>query len=157
MFPLDYPVLTRRPTKKIFKQFDLDGTATEDLDHWRDVFVKSMDPTEYSAAIELLGSWAEWQRFKREWPGFNKIIDEWKIEQEIYIRSTAIRAVVDDAKTKSKSAVGSARWLAEGGYIRKQAGRPSKEFKKRQQVIQERIATEVEDDIERVLQAHEIN
>lgn len=152
------PGLTRRPTKSQFKQFNLNGTGTEDLTEWRAVFVESMDPTEYTPAVALCGSWEEWQRFKREWPGFNNILEEWKLEQEVYIRSTAIRTVATDAKSKvSKSAASSAKWLAEGGYKKREVGRPSKEGSRRSIKVQERIDTEVKDDIERVLSANEVN
>lgn len=57
------PKPSRRPTRKIFKQYNPEGT--EDLGIWRDKFVEIADPTEYRAAKELVGSWEEWQRFKK--------------------------------------------------------------------------------------------
>ena len=48
---------SRRPTRKQFKQYNINGK--EDLEEWRDRFVSISDPTEYRAAIDLVGSWAD--------------------------------------------------------------------------------------------------
>ena len=75
-------IVRRQPSKAKFKQFSDKGT--EDLAKWREVFVHICDPTEYGAAIELAGSWEEWQRMKREWPEFRtKILVDWLAEVEV--------------------------------------------------------------------------
>lgn len=141
---------SRRPTKKIFKQFHPGGT--EDLDEWRQIFVDTCDPTEYTAALQLTGSWAEWQRFKKEWPGFSGVIlPEWKVEQEIKIRSDAIRSVVLDATSeKSKSAASSAKWLAEGRFDSRPVGRPDSKRVAHESKVNDQLAREIEEDIARV-------
>ena len=112
----------RKPTKSKFKQFSAKGT--EDLEHWRRVFVEIADPTEYEPAIQLAGSWQEWQRMKKEWKEFReKILIDWL----------------------------AAKWLAEGKYKPRKAGKPSKAEVQKQAKIQARIDDEVQDDIARVL------
>ena len=138
------PKPSRRPTRKIFKQYNPEGT--EDLGIWRDKFVEIADPTEYRAAKELVGSWEEWQRFKKEWKEFRDIIlIEWLAEVEVKLRSEAISNLcIQAVDTKGAAA---AKWIAEGGYKPRKVGAPSKAEVKRQAKIQARIDDEVEDDI----------
>ena len=142
----------RLPTRKLFKQFNPEGV--EDLQDWRERIVAVCDPTEYMAAIELVGSWAEWQRFKREWPHFREnILPEWLAEVEVKMRSEAVRNVI----MKSTSDAGAAKWLAEGRYSPARKGRPSKAEVEKQAKIQARIDDEVNDDLERVRQSASIS
>ena len=139
---------TRKPTRRIFKQYNPEGK--EDLDEWRNRFVDIADPTEYRAALDLVGSWMEWQRFKKEWKEFRDVIlIEWLAEVEIKLRSEAISNLCLQA-TDPKGAA-SAKWLAEGRYKPKKVGAPSRGEIQRQAKIQARIDDEVEDDIARVV------
>lgn len=141
---------SRRPTKKLFKEYHEEGT--EDIEHWRQTFVDTQDPTEYEAAILLTGSWEEWQRIKKEWPYFREILlPEWKMEQEIKMRSLAVRAIVRDANSsESKSSASSAKWIAEGRFNPRAVGRPSKDRVSRETAVEEALRKEIEEDIERV-------
>ena len=138
---------SRRPTRKQFKQYNPDGK--EDLEEWRERFVAIADPTEYRAAIDLVGSWAEWQRFKKEWKEFRDIIlIEWLAEVEIKLRSEAIANMCEQALDPKGTAA--AKWIAEGRYKPRKVGAPSKAEVQRQAKIQASIDDEVEDDIARV-------
>ena len=139
---------TRRPTKKLFRQFNPHGK--EDLNDWRTVFVECGDVTEYEPAIALCGSWKEWERFKVEWPEFrNKILPEWHEELEVKLRSSAIRSLCNRA-VADKPDINAAKWIAEGKYKTRKAGRPSNEEIARETRIQAGIKDEIADDIERV-------
>jgi hypothetical protein len=144
---------TRLPTKKLFKQFDDSGTL--DLDEWHNIFVSMCDPTEYAPALELVGSWSEWCRFKREWAEFREIIlKKWLEEVEIKIRSDSIRKVVVSSASNPKSA----QWLAEGKYKPTATkGRPSKAEVERAARIEAGVVKEVEDDVRRVLGNNSVN
>ena len=138
---------SRRPTRKQFKQYNINGN--EDLEEWRDRFVSISDPTEYRAAIDLVGSWAEWQRFKKEWKEFRDVIlIEWLAEVEIKLRSEAIGNMCEQALDPKGTAA--AKWIAEGRYKPRKVGAPSKAEVQRQAKIQASIDDEVEDDIARV-------
>jgi len=135
------------PSKKLFKQYD--KTGTEDLEDWRARFVEVADPTEYLGAIELMGSWRDWQTFKRNWPTFtNNILPDWVAEIEVKLRAEAIRDLCNQAATAKGTAA--AKWIAEGKYRARKAGAPSKAEVQREAKIQARIDNEVEDDIARV-------
>lgn len=142
------PKDNRTPSKMLFKQYNPEK-GTECLDDWRRRFVACADPTEYAAAIELMGSWKEWQTFKKQWKGFRDIIlIEWLAEVEVKLRSENIRNLTTQALDSKGSAA--AKWLAEGKYKPKQAGRPSNAEIEKQAKISARISDEVEDDIARV-------
>lgn len=101
-----------------------------DINYFHDVFLDLEDPTEYKPALELVGSWREWQRIKRDWPKFNAHITEWKDELEVKLKSKAVEQInklaFDDNNYQAS------KWLAEEGYHKRQgAGRPSKGEKER--------------------------
>ena len=140
----------KQPTYRAsFKQFDKNGT--NDLDEWRKIFVELCDPTEYDAAIVLLGSWTEWQKMKKLWPSFREIIlKEWLDEVEIKLRSQGIKSLCKHAMTDKGSTA--AKWIAEGRFNTRKAGKPSKAEVEREAKIAAGVEEEVDDDVERVLQ-----
>ena len=138
----------RKPTKMLFKQFNPEG-GTECLEDWRRRFVSCADPTEYAAAIDLVGGWKEWQSFKKQWKSFREeILIDWLAEVEVKLRSESIRNLTVQAMDSKGAAA--AKWLAEGKYKPNQVGRPSNAEVEKQAKIQSRINDEVEDDILRV-------
>ena len=140
----------RKPTRGKFIQYNPKGT--EDLDHWRNVFIAMSDPTEYAPALELAGSWPEWCRMKKDWKEFaDVILISWLAEVEVKLRSDAVRQLC--AQAAGPQGAVSAKWIAEGRYNPTKAGRPSKYEIEKQAKIEARIADEVGDDIARVHEA----
>lgn len=132
--------------RKRFKHINPDGDL--DINEWRKIFVESCDPTEYTAAIELVGSWEEWKHLKRHWPHFAEVIlPTWQDEQEIYMRSAAITRIMNSTNTLD------AKWIAERKWAEKKPGAPTKQEKARR----ERINTEIDDDVSRVLRLHAVD
>lgn len=135
------------PTKKRFKQFDSAGT--EDINEWRKRFVDCMDVTEYAGGIELMGSWEDWCKFKRNWPYFTRnILPAWMEEIEVKVRSQALRTLLLD---KGASASSSAKYLASGSYKPKQTGRPTNAMIEREARIQAGMEREFNEDYSRLL------
>jgi hypothetical protein len=134
-------------TKNLFKQYNPKGK--EDLTDWRRRFIEIADPTEYRGAIELLGSWNDWQTFKRNWPTFkNKILIDWLSEVEVRLRSKAIANICEQAMGEKGTTA--AKWLAEGKYKSRKPGAPSKAEIERQTKIEARLDDDVQADIARV-------
>jgi hypothetical protein len=143
--------ILRRPSRGLFKQYNKEGT--EDLDHWREVFVEMCDPTGYAAALELCGSWKEWNRIVNDWAEFkDAILPDWVAEVEIKLRSASISALAAEATGAGKGSGAAARWLAEGRYIQKKAGRPSKAQVAHAAKVEAGVIDEVGDDLSRVAQ-----
>ena len=91
------------------------------------------DPTEYTQAIGLLGSWKHWQLLTRtDW--FKPYITEWRDELKTKFESDRYREMQEVADTQKGTPQGvqATKWLAER-YSKVEApkrGRPSKVEKK---------------------------
>lgn len=136
----------QKPSRSLFKQYNPEGPF--DLNDWKQRYVDCCDPTEYKGALELCGSWDEWLRFKREWPGFVKIIEEWNNEVEVKIRSEAVMQLV---KKAADGEVNSAKFIAKGEYKPKLMGTPRKKEQEKEKNIQTLTARKVDPEVERVL------
>jgi hypothetical protein len=117
-------------------------------------FVEMMDLTEYKPAMELVGSWQEWNRLKRDFPEFRDNITLWKDEIEVKMRSQAIERLNTLMTSKNEqTAAGVCKFISTLGFNEKKgAGRPSKEEMRRQASELARITRETEDDAARVLE-----
>lgn len=136
----------RQPSKALFEN------GTYDIEEFHDVFLEMEDITEYEPAIKLVGSWREWERLKRDWPAFRGHIQEWKEELEVKFRSQASRKIIELSDGDDAKALQAAKWVAEGGYNRRQgAGRPSKAEKNKEAKEIAMAAAETKKDEERIL------
>ena len=127
------------------KEVDPDG-----LPSMRKHFILSEDPTGYTTAKELLGSWSHWQKIfanKR----FKEELDAWQEELDVRLRSKAIKAIKDTALTEGSKGTTAAKYLADGAYRGTKRGRPSKEDVARETRIQAGLSRELAEDEERVL------
>jgi len=96
----------------------------------KDIYLEVADPTEYDFALQALGSWEAWQRLAGpdgpQW--FVPYITAWRDELEIKLRREAFLHMRKLAEGKTDAA----KWLAEGKWNSRSAGRPSKEETKRE-------------------------
>lgn len=138
--PFKYDSAGRRPSKSLFE----DGTYN--IEEFHDVFLELEDPTEYKPALQLCGSWREWNRLKRDWPQFNAYIEEWKAELDVKLQSRA----VDKVKTLMDSDnYQAAKFISEGGWNKRAgAGRPSKAERSRaaKEIASQAAETKAEED-----------
>ncbi|MHA2065081.1 MAG: hypothetical protein ACXABY_11960 [Candidatus Thorarchaeota archaeon] len=89
------------------------------LAEFRSAFLAAGDLTEYKAALKCVGSWEEWERIKRDWPGFCKHIDAWKEELQLHLKGKALQKVVDLLECGVKGTeMAAARFLARGEWVR---------------------------------------
>lgn len=92
------------------------------LSDWREAYVRISDPTDYKAALELIGSWEHWEALVAN-PRFKEHLDSWRKEVEVKLRSEAIAHLRNQARTDK--GVAAAKWLAEQGQEpKKKPGRP---------------------------------
>ena len=107
------------------------------------LYLEHEDPTEYSFAAKYLLGWQQWKKIC----GNKQLlvhIDEWREELELKIRSQAVRDVIDmSAESGSFQA---AKWLADKGYDKRPAGRPSKKEALKESRIKEKLNSEFEQD-----------
>ena len=114
----------------------------------KQIFLSYTDPTEYTFAMEVFGSWTGWQKIS-ESAEIKKHVDQWREELEIKIRAEAIKAIAETAVTEGAKGTAAARWIAEGNW-KGRRGRPSKAEVERERKIQAGIQDDISDDIERM-------
>lgn len=125
---LNIPNSTGKRGRQYAKALFEDGTY--DLQEFHDTFLELEDPTEYKAALQLVGTWQEWQRLKRDWPTFKSHINEWKEELDVKLKSKAVEQINKLAFDKKNYQAN--KWLAEEGFHKRTgAGRPSKADRER--------------------------
>ncbi len=115
------------------------------LSDWHETYIAILDPTEYTQALEILGSWEHWQALRGN-ETLAKHFDNWKVEVEIKIRAEAVRNLIVQSKTPSGSTA--AKWLAEAGFNPKDM-----RFKKSRDTedrIRREMQEQVESDFERL-------
>jgi len=92
----------------------------------RQMYLSYEDPTEYSFALSVLGSWDHWKRLRSQ-PFFREHYAAWQEELALKLQCKGVGLVAEEATSGSKSSASAAKWLAERGWIGKQdKGRPSK-------------------------------
>ena len=112
------------------------------------LYLKEEDPTEYAFAEKYLLGWQHWKRLCDN-KVIAKHIEEWREELELKIRSQAIRDMQSLCASESGN-FSAAKFLADRGWEKRSAGRPSKAEKERHLRIEERISEEFSADIKRM-------
>lgn len=112
------------------------------------LYLVEEDPTEWSFADKYLLGWQHWKRLCE-----NKVIakhvEEWREELELKLRSQAIRDMQALCASESGN-YSAAKFLADRGWEKRSAGRPSKAEKDRHLRIEEKINQEYGADIARL-------
>jgi len=111
----------------------------------KQIYLSFDDPTEWEFVQYVFGNWRHWERICKN-RILREYIDQWRMEQEIKLRSKGIRSVVGLAKDKESAA----KWLAEGKW-KNTRGRPSKEEMERQKKIDDGLEAELNDHWERLM------
>ena len=131
-------------------EFTLKDTHPSGLTSLRRAFIRSEDPTGYTTAMEYLGSWEHWVRLFEN-PQFQKELSIWSDEQDVRIRSKAIKAIKDTALTEGSKGTAAAKWIADKAYLGTKRGRPSKADIAKETKQQANIKAELKDDAARVV------
>lgn len=110
------------------------------------MYMECRDPTEYTFATKCLGGWQHWKRLCSS-RHFKPIVEEWREELEVMLKSEGIKAMAALANENDRIA---AKWLAEKGWVEKAKGRPSKVEKEKEARIDSAVMDSVMDDLERI-------
>lgn len=87
------------------------------------LYLQMEDVGEYLFACEHLLGWEHWQRLCSN-KQVAEHIEKWRYELELKLRSQAIMEI--KAKSKIEKGINASKWLAERGWDKRQAGRPTK-------------------------------
>ncbi len=107
----------RNMTISLFKETNDGRTDYKPLwsiKDWKEVYLHLSDPTEYAAAMYLIGDWDHWIQIAEKSQA-RPYFAEWRKELVIKLRSEAISHLRRQASSDKGTAA--ARWLAENGYI----------------------------------------
>ena len=89
------------------------------------LYIELEDPTGYLIANEYLGGWQHWLVLTRlKW--FKEYLAIWQDELDVLLKVRGLRQIVKDAGSDSKTALASAKYLANAQYKDRRVGRPSK-------------------------------
>jgi hypothetical protein len=129
-------------------------TQDEDYEHkgktyisLKALYIAHEDVVEYDFATTYLLNWKHWQRICKN-KLFKEHVEEWRFELELKMRSQAVKDIVDFS-TGDKG-FQAAKWIADKGWDKRSAGRPTNEEREREQNIQKRMDDEYNDDVERL-------
>lgn len=112
------------------------------------LFLAMDDPTEYEFATKYLLSWNHWKRITEN-KQLAPYVAEWRDELELKLRSRAIRDIQALCESENGN-YQAAKFLADKGWDKRQAGRPSKAEREKQAAIAEHIKDEFESDVARM-------
>jgi hypothetical protein len=112
------------------------------------LYLEHEDPTEYDFATTYLLGWQHWQRIVRN-KVFSKMVEEWREELELKLRSQAVREILEQSQTDK--GFQAAKWIADKGWDKRSAGRPSNADIERETKIQANINEEYNADVVRLI------
>lgn len=113
------------------------------------IYLEIGDPTEYTFAREVFGSWDHWQRIRNN-QVLAPYITAWAEELEIKLRAEAIMSILTltrEIETKNMPAM---RWAAESGWKEAKRGRVSKKEKEQEVRKESGIIRSIREDLERM-------
>jgi hypothetical protein len=130
----------------LFKEFarpDVKFKPIYTLKQVKSMFLDARDPSEYTAAMSIVGDWDHWLQLRNH-PQLKGIIDHWHEELQVKLRSEAITDMVRHSKAPGGTAA--AKWLADKGYDsptnKKSVGRPKKEEEEKDHShVEEKLGT----------------
>lgn len=99
------------------------------------LYMELDDPTEWEVANQLMDGWEHWENLCTcTW--FKPIVERWRKEVELRMKSKALHRIRSEAKTASKEAFAANKYILEKGWEPKESsksgrGRPTKDEIKR--------------------------
>ena len=137
----------RRIVLSLFSEFvRTDFTPLWSLHNdWKPVYLDAADPTEYDAAMRLIGDYDHWLAIRTH-PKIAPIIDKWAKEVEVKLRSEMVREMAKHAKKPNGAAA--AKWMAEGQFMRRVL--KNKHDKQEEQEVAGAVADRLSEDMERL-------
>jgi hypothetical protein len=112
------------------------------------LYLEMCDPTEYLFANKYLLDWDQWQRICEN-VILRKHVDAWRAELDIKMRAEGVREMISLARSENGN-FQAAKFLADRGWDKRAAGRPSKEEKAKLAAQDKRIMDEFALDADRL-------
>ena len=114
------------------------------------IYMECSDPSEYRAAMAIVGSWQHWLVLRKN-PEIAVAIDEWREELEVKLRSEALTSVRNISQKEDGSALNAAKYIAEYAWTRSgKRGRPTSDEVNKEKRKEAAILSQLERDAERM-------
>ena len=94
----------------------------------RQLYLECNDPTGYLFATKYLGGWKHYEILKASQQVLERI-EEWEWELEVKLRAEAVSHMI--TLSQGDKGYQANKFLVDGGWIQKKAGRPTKEQTKK--------------------------
>lgn len=109
------------------------------------------DPTEYTFAWAVFGSWDTWLQLSNS-NYLKKEIEAWRKEVEVKIKSEAIRSIAEEMRTGGRSSFGASKLLLERGWLDDKSASKAKQklAEKEEEEMNREALTLLSEDAERL-------
>ena len=132
-------------TVGIFKELSSNkDTVLFTIDEARKLYLECDDITGYTFATKYLGGWKHWLTLHTS-PKVKPLIAEWEEELEVRIRSQNLNRI--NTLAESDKGYQAAKFLVDGGWKKKTAGRTTKEAIKKEARVQSKMYDEFKPNI----------
>lgn len=118
----------RRLTVGLFRELSGEPSSPFSLEDWRRVYTDLADPTDYKAAMALIGQWEHWTMLLDCKP-FMEHLEKWRAEVVVKLRSEGVEQLRRQAKDLKGTAA--AKWLAEQGPHKRPAKKQNNDVNSR--------------------------
>jgi hypothetical protein len=118
------------------------------------LYMELDDPTEWEVANQLMDGWEHWENLCTcTW--FKPIVERWRKEVELRMKSKALHRIRSEAKTASREAFAANKYILEKGWEPKEGsksnrGRPTKDEIKRAADDLAKASNQLSDDYHRL-------
>lgn len=90
------------------------------------LYLEMGDPTEYTFANTYLLGWSHWKRIKQN-NLYTEMMEQWSEELEVKMMSEMVGRTMDMAYDEEKPNMAAVKFIADKGWSKRKAGRPSKD------------------------------
>jgi len=111
------------------------------------------DPTDYTFAMLVFGSWQAWERMRKSKELQGRMINRWRDELTVRLMSKGLRGVISEVG--KKGSLGASKYLIEEGWLPNKEkptgyGRPSKRRIRQEANKLIQVHRDVDSDLDRI-------
>lgn len=111
------------------------------------LYLEMEDVVEYAFACKYLCGWDHWQRICNNAMVREHIL-KWRNELELKLRSASFADILK--KSRDDHNLAASKWIADKGWLKRGAGRPSKEELEREKNFHLSVLQDYSDDLKRI-------
>jgi len=119
----------------------------------KQLYMDCEDPTDYTFAMLVFGSWQAWERMRKSKELQGRMINRWRDELTVRLMSKGLRGVISEVG--KKGSLGASKYLIEEGWLPNKEkptgyGRPSKRRIRQEANKLIQVHRDVDSDLDRI-------